>query len=133
MIRVVLDSNVIVAALRSRRGASYKLLSLLGDPRWQPAVSYPLVLEYEAAARRKVSLPGPPDWTIEALVDLICLVGSQHEVYFRVRPALRDPADDFVLELAVASQADFIVTYNLRDFRGCDRWGASASSRPPSF
>ena len=57
---------------------------------------------------------------------MFCRLGSQHAIRFRLRPALRDPDDEFLLELAVASQADFIVTYNIQDFRGTEAYGIRA-------
>jgi putative PIN family toxin of toxin-antitoxin system len=123
MHRVVLDTNVLVSALRSRNGASYRLISLLGDPQWQPAVSVALILEYEEVAKREASRLGLADWVVESIVDMMCQLGSQHAIRFRLRPALRDPDDEFLLELAVASQAGFIITYNTRDFRGSDAYG----------
>jgi predicted nucleic acid-binding protein len=72
-------------------------------------VSVALILEYEAIARREAGRLGLPDWIVEGIVDMFCLVGSQHGIRFRPRPALRDPGDEFILELAVASQAGFIL------------------------
>ena len=107
MDRVVLDTNVLVSALRSKTGASFKLISLLGDPRWQPVVSVALILEYQAVATREASRLGLADWVVESIVDMFCRLGSRHAIRFRLRPALRDPGDEFILELAVASHADF--------------------------
>ena len=121
--RVVLDTNVLVAALRSRNGASYRLLGLIDTGRYETAVSVPLVLEYEAASKRLVR---PGGWTasdIEAVVDYVCRVASQHKIYYLWRPFLRDPNDDMVLELAVSSESRVIVTHNKRDFAGADQFG----------
>ena len=75
MRRVVLDTNVVISAMRSRRGASFKLISLLGDPRWQPIISVALILEYEEVARREATRLGLPDWTAESIVDTFCRFG----------------------------------------------------------
>ncbi|MGC9948512.1 MAG: putative toxin-antitoxin system toxin component, PIN family [Bryobacteraceae bacterium] len=123
MHRVVLDTNVLISALRSRSGASFRLISMLGDRRWQPIVSVALILEYEAVARREAGRLGVSDWVVDSIVDMFCRLGSQHAIRFRLRPALRDPGDEFILELAVASQADYIVTHNIQDFRGSDTYG----------
>jgi predicted nucleic acid-binding protein len=66
---------------------------------------------------------GLADWIVDSIVDTFCRLGSRHTVRFRLRPVLRDPDDEFLLELAVASQADFLVTYNIRDFRGSEVYG----------
>src|SRR2546423_1715197 len=57
MQRAVVDTNVLVSALRSRRGASFRLISLLGDSQWQPVISVALILEYEAVGHREAK-----DW-----------------------------------------------------------------------
>jgi len=126
MRRVVLDTNVVIAAMRSKRGASFKLISLLGDPRWQPIISVALILEYEEVANREAGRLGLPNWAVESIVDMFCRFGARQNIRFRLRPALTDPDDEFLLELAVASQADFIVTHNLSDFRGVENYGIRA-------
>jgi putative PIN family toxin of toxin-antitoxin system len=123
MYRVVVDTNVLVSALRSRTGASFRLISLLGDPQWEPVVSVALILEYEEVAKREASRLGLAGWVVESIVDMMCRQGSQHQIRFRLRPILRDADDEFVLELAVAGQADFIITYNTRDFTGVGAYG----------
>jgi putative PIN family toxin of toxin-antitoxin system len=123
MQRVVIDTNVLVSAFRSKRGASFRLISLLGDPRWRPIVSVALILEYEEVAKREAGRLGLSEWVVENILDMFCRVGSQHAIRFRLRPLLRDPDDEFLLELAAASQADFLVTYNIRDFRGSEVYG----------
>ncbi|MGO9259798.1 MAG: putative toxin-antitoxin system toxin component, PIN family [Bryobacteraceae bacterium] len=123
MQRVVIDTNVLVSALRSKRGAAFRLISLLGDPRWRPIVSVALILEYEEILRREADRLGLAEWVVESMIDMFCRLGSQHAVRFRLRPALRDPDDEFLLELAVASQADFLVTYNIHDFHGSEVYG----------
>lgn len=123
---VVLDTNVLVAGLRSRRGAAYKVLSLVGQNQFQTHVSVPLVFEYEdALARHRSSLLGS-DEVVEAILDYHCDVGERHQIFFLWRPLLRDPKDDLILELAVKARCDFIVTYNRRDFAGCERFGLGA-------
>ncbi len=116
--QIVLDTSVIIAALRSRRGASFELLRLVGDERWQLHLSTALLLEYEAVARRESQeLWLSPD-LIEAVLDYLGANAQEHAISFRWRPFLSDPDDDFILELAVAAKAQYIVTHNLRDFEG---------------
>lgn len=119
MIDVVLDTNVIVAALRSNRGASFRLLEELGRraPTFRPCLSVPLVLEYESALKRVEAL-GQAD--VDAVLNYLCKVGSLREIFFLWRPFLRDPADEMVLEVGVEAGADAIVTHNIRDFRGVE-------------
>jgi putative PIN family toxin of toxin-antitoxin system len=118
MVRVVLDTNVLVAALKSRNGASFQLLRLVGpDAPFQPSLSVPLVLEYEMALRRAL---GAEDERIEPVLDYLCQVADLREIYFLWRPFLRDPGDEMVLEVAVGARASRIVTHNVRDFEGVE-------------
>ncbi|MFN8499236.1 MAG: putative toxin-antitoxin system toxin component, PIN family [Anaerolineae bacterium] len=120
---VVLDTNVIIAALRSRRGASYRLLSLVGQGVFEINVSVPLVLEYEDAAKRLIGETDLTAQDIDDILDYLCSVANRYAVFFLWRPFLRDDKDDMVLELAVASGCDAIVTYNQRDFVGVQQFG----------
>ncbi len=113
--RVVLDTCILVAAWRSRLGASFELLRLLRDDAFEIAVSVPLILEYESALLRHTRAPRSAR-DVAALVDFLCLAAHQQDVYFLWRPLLRDPNDDMVAELAVASAASAIVTHNVSDF-----------------
>ena len=121
--RVVLDSNIIVAALRSRRGASFELLRRLRKGRFEIALSVPLVLEYEAVLVRHATELGLVASEAVGLVDFLCTVGRWQEIHFLWRPMLTDPRDEFILELAVAARCEAIVTFNVRDFEGSERFG----------
>ena len=112
----MLDTSVLIAALRSRKGASFRLLYLVGDPRWQTNISVALALEYESVGKREAAQIGIPVKVIDDIVDFLCAAGRRHAVPFRVRPVLPDPNDDFVLELAIAGRCDWIVTHNVKDF-----------------
>lgn len=124
--RVVLDTNVLVAAARSRNGASYALLSRLPDECFTPAVSVPLFLEYRAVLLRTENLLGRPATQAEGFLDFFLAASHLQEIFFTWRPVLSDPGDDMLLELAVAAGAKIIVTHNLRDFRGTEKWGVAA-------
>jgi putative PIN family toxin of toxin-antitoxin system len=124
--RFVLDTNVLVAALRSRQGASYALLSKLGDGSVVPCVSVGLLFEYEAVLRRpETSIPLSCE-QIDDVLDYLVAIGRRQEIHFLWRPTLRDPSDDMVLEVAVAAGAEHVVTFNVRDFVGSDRFGIRA-------
>lgn len=119
-VNVVLDTNVLVAAMRSRQGASYQLLTLLGSGKFEVNVSVGLVFEYEGALRRTAPLG---EDNIDGILDYICGMANKPKVYYLWRPMLRDPNDDFVLEVAVAGGCEAIVTFNKRDFVGAERFG----------
>jgi predicted nucleic acid-binding protein len=124
--QVVIDSNVMVAGFRSRRGASFRLLTLVGTGRFDIHLSVPLVLEYEDALLR-IPLPvRPTPVAVTAVIDYHCAVAKKHAIFFLWRPFLPDPKDDMVLELAVTARCDYIITYNISDFTGITRFGLRA-------
>lgn len=121
--QVVLDTCVLLAGVRSRQGASFALLKLIGSEQWQLNLSPALLFEYEQIARREVAqLWLKPD-KIEDLLDFLSEHSRKPRIFYSWRPCLSDPDDDMILELAVAARADFIVTHNVRDFRGAERFG----------
>jgi putative PIN family toxin of toxin-antitoxin system len=122
MYSVVLDTNVIVAALRSRRGASFVIFSRLGKG-WVPLISVPLILEYEAVGKREAQRLNVPESTVDAIIRAFCFVGRETDIHFRLRPFLPDRGDEFILELAVAGRADAIVTHNVKHFVGVEKFG----------
>jgi putative PIN family toxin of toxin-antitoxin system len=130
--RVVLDTNVLVAGLRSRQGASFRLLNEVGRGKFEIALSVPLVLEYEDALHRHASVTGLSRRDVDVILDYFCSVAHLQAIFFLWRPLLPDPKDDLVLELAVAAGCRTVVTYNVRDFRGAENLGVSAQ-RPGPF
>ena len=121
--RVVLDTSVLVAGVRSRRGASFQLLSSIGSSDFEIAVSVPLVLEYEDVLLRHLAATALDEEDVRSIIDYMCSVAIRQEIFFLWRPLLRDPGDDLVLELAVAADCDAIVTHNVRDFGGAGSFG----------
>jgi len=123
---IIMDTNVIYSALRSRRGASSKLISLVGTGLFEIHLSVPLVIEYEYILLRKhASLPVTQN-DISDVIDSLCALGHHHKIHFLWRPYLRDPKDELVLDIAVVSQSEYIITYNLRDFVGVEEFGIKA-------
>lgn len=119
MFRAVLDTSVIVAALRSRTGASNRLIELVASGRVRPLVSTALLLEYEEVLlrpeNRLVTKMSEDD--VEEFLAAFASAAEGVDVNFRWRPQLKDPKDELVLEAAVNGQAEALVTFNMRDFR----------------
>lgn len=124
--RVVIDTNVLLSSLLSRRGASFRLVQRLGSSQFQPVISPPLCLEYEDVFRRPGLLPGYSPQDISDFLDYFLSQCIECRIHFLWRPHLPDPKDDSVLELALAGSAPFIVTHNTRHFRGADALGIRA-------
>lgn len=132
MLRVVLDTSVLVAAFRSNRGASFQLLSRVGTGAFEIAVSVPLVLEYEDVLSRDLEEIGLTGEDVGAVIDYLCSIALRQEIFFLWRPVLRDPGDDLVLEAAVAADCNVIVTHNIRDFDRAKEFGVRVL-RPGAF
>lgn len=121
--QIVVDTNVLFAGLRSTRGASYKLLSILNDKRWQVNISTTLMLEYEEILKRKASQLGLTLEDIEDVLDAICTIANKHPIFYLWRPTAHDSDDDFLIDLAIKARADFIITYNKRDLQQVKKLG----------
>ena len=91
--------------------------------RFDIALSVPLVFEYEEVLLRHLPATELGADDVDGLLDYLCSVARLQEIFFLWRPLLVDPKDDLILELAVASRSDAIVTFNERDFRGAEQFG----------
>ena len=123
MMRVVFDTNVLVAGLRSKRGLSYRLLANLTALPIELCVSVALVLEYEAVLKRPDMVP-LTHAQVDIFLDFLCAHTLHPAINYLWRPFLDDPNDDMLLELAANAGAT-IVTYNLEDFRGSETLGVN--------
>lgn len=126
MWRVVLDTSVLVAATRSRNGASAALLGLVADGVVRPLVSIPLFLEYEAVLKRDSQMAVSRMMLVDVDRFLGAFAGASEgiDIHFRWRPQTRDPGDELVLEAAINGRADMLVTHNVADFAASeDRFG----------
>ena len=107
--RVVFDTNVLAAALRSKRGASFKLVSMLPSAKFELAVSLPLYMEYlDVLMRPAVKPVSVSNADVLDFIDEIIQYSQTQNIYFLWRPWLKDKKDDMILELAIASQAKYI-------------------------
>jgi len=116
--RWVLDTNVVVAAVRSRTGASNPILLAGFRRKFEWSCSVPLFYEYEDVLNRAELLLdfGLSRETSARLINAIARAITPVEVHFRWRPQLGDPDDEMVLEAAINARASAIVTHNARDF-----------------
>lgn len=123
--QIILDTNVLLTALKSAKGTTFRLLSMVGSDRFQMHVSAPLVAEYESVLKR--GLLALSTQQVDDVVDFICAHAKHHKIYYLWRPMLKDPGDDFVLELAVKANAH-IVTWNVSDFKQAAKFGVQVQT-----
>ncbi len=133
--RVVIDTCVWVAAVRSRRGASYALLSEIPHSRFQFGISVPLFLQYreklEQAASDGVSALRPHQ--VDAILAALAHFGKPVTVFFGLRPNLRDESDSMVFECAANFGAAYIITHNVRDFSDPELRGYGIDAVTPGW
>ena len=121
--RAVVDTNVLGAGLYSSSGASYQVLRLIERGRVTPILSTTLLFEYEEILKRNQKGLGLTNRAIEDVLDGLCTRGECRRIHFLWRPALSDPKDDHILELAVAAGNVGVVTHNVRDFAAAADFG----------
>lgn len=133
--RVVLDTDVVVAGLRSSKGASRAWLRAVLLREAEVVLSVPLVVQYESVLLRPATLQaiGGSPARVGRFLDLLCAVGQATEIAFLWRPILRDPDDEMVLEAAMHGRADRLLTFNLRDFAGGKRLGMRIERPGPAW
>jgi len=120
-VNVVIDTNVLISALKSKRGASHKLVLSLTESYFIPNISVPLFIEYESIAKRVGMLNELETQDINEILDYFISQSKIRKIFYLWRPFLKDPKDDLVLEVAVQSQSQFIITFNKKDFADCEK------------
>lgn len=125
--RVILDTSVLVAAARSRHGASFHLLSMLPNSQFEIALTVALFTEWQSVLTRPEHLlPGVDPQAAMGFLRYLASIAHLQDVHFLWRPFLRDPDDDMVLEGAVASGCQFIITHHVKDFKRSHELNVSA-------
>ena len=116
--RLVLDTDVVVAAMRSPSGASAAILMAAMEKTVTLLANVPLVFEYEAtcSAKEHRVAAGLDEADVGIFLDAVAAMVEPVVTHFLWRPKLRDPSDEMVLEAAVNGRADAIVTFNIRDY-----------------
>lgn len=126
MLKIVIDTNVFISSLKFRNGASFKLLYKTSRKKYQQNISSTLIFEYESVAKRSDMNLQLSHKQIDTIIDMLCNWSNHCQVYFLWRPFLKDAKDDFVLELAIESNSQYIITYNIKDFKGVDKFNIKA-------
>ena len=120
--KIVIDTNVVLSALLSNRGASNRLMIwLFEQKRKYNTVSNTLVTEFEDVLTREKNIKQFNHLTkddVLSFIDDICLISYHQSIYFLWRPFLKDSNDDMVLEVAVNANAKAIITFNPKEFKG---------------
>jgi putative PIN family toxin of toxin-antitoxin system len=127
---MVLDTDVIIAALRSTKGASAEIIRHVLRGKMRIELTVAMALEYEAVAMRTEHLIAGDLTATEALnlIDSLIALAKPVEIHFRWRPQLRDVDDEMVLEAAINADDRTIVTFNARDFSGAERFDVKVLS-----
>ena len=115
---ITVDTNILIAALLSKNGASHQILRLITSEKIMLALSTNILLEYDDVTQREEILKKSKfrKEQIEDFLDLLALLAHKHEIYFRLRPNLTDEDDNLFMECAFASGSEYLVTSNIRDF-----------------
>ena len=124
--RIVLDTRVLMAALRSKRGAAHEVLVQVTQDVFTVHLSLPLMLQYREVIGRQSAELAFDEVEIGDILTAIGSLAVVHKIHFLLRPVSTDPGDEMVLELAFAARAEYIVTHNIRHFAGASTYGSEA-------
>jgi len=132
MLRVVLDTDVMVAGLSSATGASRRLLLAVLDGEVRMLLSTPLLIEYEAVLTRPavLAMAGVSAEEVMAVLDELTGLCTPVAFDYRWRPQARDPDDDLVLETAINGGAEVVASFNVADMQAGARWFGIVVERP---
>ena len=130
--RAVMDTNVLVAALRSRRGASFEVFRRLRVGEWTAVLSNHLLFEYEEVLKRQAPELGLSLEDVDELLNAVCARGEKSVLSHGWQPILTDPDDEPLVQLAIESDALRIVSHNVRHLRPASRLGVELL-RPREF
>ena len=129
----MLDTNVILAALLSKNGASHLILNLIIDEKLNIALSTSVVLEYDDVLKRKDIL-GKLNLSkdkVDDILDLLVLLADKYSIYYRLRPNLIDENDNLFIECAFTSNSHYLITSNIKDFKNAELIGHSFKVMTP--
>jgi putative PIN family toxin of toxin-antitoxin system len=122
-LRAVLDTNVLVAAFRSKGGASFEIFERLRNNEWIAVLSNHLVYEYEEVLKRDAASLSLSASDVDELLNAICARGEEWSLTHEWDPVLADPDDEPLVQLAQESRALVIVTHNTRHLQPAAKFG----------
>jgi len=116
---LTIDTNILYQALKSKRGASYWIIDQVRKGRFQIALSVPVFHEYQDVLSREASLKGfgLQAVDVQKFLRFLAFFGKTFNIFFLLRPNLDDENDNMLVELAITSQSDYLITSNIRDFK----------------
>jgi predicted nucleic acid-binding protein len=114
MLRAVVDTNVIYAALYSRTGASSELLRRLTAGQWRIVLSNTLCSEYEEVLKRQAGLLGMSESSLNQFLDSLCAMAERKSLGTPWIPILTDPDDEAQVHLAFEAGTGYIITHNVK-------------------
>lgn len=123
MLRAILDTNILLAALWSQTGASHQILLELLAGKWIAVIENHLLTEYDEVLKREADNLAMTFLEIDAVLDGVCVIGERWKLSPGWIPVLRDPDDEPILQLAIEAQVAYIVTRDVRDFEGAEHYG----------
>src|SRR2546423_12601504 len=130
--RAVMDTNVLIAGLRSQRGASHELLQLLRSARWTLVLSNTVLGEYHEVVHREAQTLGLSHADADTYLDVLCALAEQCTLMTAWQPAASDPDDEAFVQLAREAKVEYLVTHNVNDVVGARRFGVKVV-RPAEF
>ena len=123
MLRVILNTDVFLSGLSSRNGSSFQILKMIKNELFKLVVSVPLVFEYHHSAKRASRLLGLTHEQIDDVLDYFCLVAYRQSITHHWRTYFQDPKSEMILSLALASDADYIITHKTEPIVDMKRFG----------
>jgi putative PIN family toxin of toxin-antitoxin system len=129
--RAVLDTNVLLAGLRSQAGASYEVLRLLRVGKWKLVLSNTVLGEYHEILHRESAATGLSKHETDAFLDALCLLAEKWALITPWQPVASDPEDEPFVQLAREAAVPYLVTYNIRDLAEAKKFGVTVL--PPAL
>ena len=132
MIRAVMDTNILVAGLRSNTGASNEVLARLRAGDWSLVLSNTVLGEYHEILHREARVIGLTDQDVDVFLDGVCVIAERFLLESPWQPVANDPDDEAIIQLAREARASYIITHNVRDVSRAVEFGVQVL-RPAEF